>query len=531
LWRAPLIEERLKEDLEAIGMLYLSRGHLEISVGPAPISKKGEGLSVEVPIQEGPCYRVGEIQFEGPRSIGDEILEPAIVTKAGEPFDERKLLDDEIALFNLYTDSGHPDVRITSAWEKVDGGVKVLYRIEEGQKREVGGILVTGNIRTKEKTIRRRMTIEKGELFDASRVVESQRRIRDLGVFRSVKVRSLRSPGKVFLIYDLKEADRLTFDVGAGYDTDLGARGHVGISNNNLLGRAKKGALDGTLGEMRRAVSASLIDPHLFGGEIKGHVSSYYDFQIKEAFHEESIGGGCGITRRLPHHLAFSLEATFESTLVGYVRAIGPEAPRAGRERAFILTPTLTYSTVDDLLNPSGGIHASAWTGLATKALGSDDHFVKLGLFFKAYHSVGQAVVFAARSRVDDVQLYGSTREVPATQLLFAGGNATVRGYELDMLGPLDENEYPLGGSSRVLFNLEVRFPIFKALGGVCFLDVGGVGNGVDRVLDHGMRFSVGLGLRYITILGPIRLEYGYRLGPDKGLDQGQYHFALGFPF
>jgi outer membrane translocation and assembly module TamA len=162
---------------------------------------------------------------------------------------------------------------------------------------------------------------------------------------------------------------------------------------------------------------------------------------------------------------------------------------------------------------------------------GSDDNLL-IGQFkLQDYWELVPRLTLASRLWVDDVTPYGRTEEVPSTYLLFCGGNNTVRGFARDELGPRDLNGVPRGGTTRIVGNMEIRFPIYRLIHGVAFVDVGSLTDGFDEIQFETFRWSIGGGGRLHTPVGPVRLEYGYQLQDNPPSDRGELHFALGFPF
>jgi len=157
----------------------------------------------------------------------------------------------------------------------------------------------------------------------------------------------------------------------------------------------------------------------------------------------------------------------------------------------------------------------------------SQDHYAELNKVRKFKPDL----ILAGRIALDHVDPYGKTDEVPSTYLIFTGGNNSVRGFPKDGLGPRDLAGSPRGATTRILGNLEVRFPIYRLVHGVAFLDVGSLTDGFEQVGFDTFRWSAGAGLRLHTPVGPIRLEYGYQLQENPPLNRGELHFALGFPF
>ena len=141
--------------------------------------------------------------------------------------------------------------------------------------------------------------------------------------------------------------------------------------------------------------------------------------------------------------------------------------------------------------------------------------------------------MFAKRIQFGFIQPFGSTGEfdVPVFKRFFAGGSASMRGFPFQRLGPLDEDDDPLGGNSILIGNLETRFPLYRKIGGVLFLDYGNVYPS-SLSYDFGdIRYAAGAGLRYNTIVGPIRVDLGYALNPVDELSRVQLFISIGQAF
>lgn len=215
-------------------------------------------------------------------------------------------------------------------------------------------------------------------------------------------------------------------------------------------------------------------------------------------------------------------------------------------EEYFISSLNLGISrdTSDNVLSPTSGATMTASIESATAALGSEVDFFKPDLELVGYLPLRPKWVAAGRIRLQTIQETEDTVDIPIYKRLFLGGSNTVRGYAYQELSPMDEEETPLGGLSALSGNLELRFPLYKKLAGVVFLDAGLVGTesfGAD--LDD-LRFTCGAGLRYHTLVGPLRIDWGYKLNrPDRddlGLtdrpqdpvgDRWRLHFSIGQAF
>jgi outer membrane protein insertion porin family len=189
------------------------------------------------------------------------------------------------------------------------------------------------------------------------------------------------------------------------------------------------------------------------------------------------------------------------------------------------------YDTRDNPFYPAKGILSGMVVKFTSPIFFSETDFVKLSFYGNVYHKIADGLVLAASLRTGIAQGYNDTDELPIVERFFLGGRTTVRGYDQDTLGPIGSDGDPIGGNAFLMENLELRVSLGKGIGIVAFLDGGNVWPKIDDMTLSDLKFTTGLGLRYNTPVGPVRVDYGHKLQREKGESAGEVHFSIGHAF
>jgi len=195
------------------------------------------------------------------------------------------------------------------------------------------------------------------------------------------------------------------------------------------------------------------------------------------------------------------------------------------------IKPGIVYDTRDNPFDPKKGILSGISVKFTSPAFLSETDFVKLIFHGSTYHQLNKRFVLALSLRGGIAEGYRETRELPIVERFFLGGRTTVRGYEQDTLGPKGEDGNPTGGNAFLLANLELRTSLGKGIGFVTFLDGGNVWLKAKDIEPGNLKYTAGVGLRYNTPVGPIRIDYGHKLEREPGESRGEIHFSIGHAF
>ena len=512
--------------------------------------------------------------------------------------------------------------------------------MREGDQITIDRILINGNSRIATTLIQRELTIQPGRPISDDAMIESQRRLAELGLFRRVRITELPRTGSLTrdVLVDLEEAATTTIDYGGGLEVgriggadaegfaidelDIGPRGFFAISRRNLWGKNRSVTLFGRVtvrrGEEESDTGGELPDPDT-AAESGGY--GFHDYRGLFTFREPRAFGTTGdaqftafieqarrtsfsfnrkgltsdYARRIAAAVTVTGRYTFDYTNVFFQEAISVDDqllidrlfPQVRLSKVF---GAILRDSRDDVLDPQRGSVLGVDTSLAAKVLGSEVGFVKSFAQGFTYRRLpGRAVVVAAGARlgvavgfaqavppvleiahlrqgyggqdggqaslrdadsgqaattltraVDRIEAFPTViRELPASERFFAGGDTTVRGFALDRLGSaetLDPQGFPKGGNAMAIFNLETRAPYWKNLQFVWFLDTGNVFRRVTDVRLDEMRVASGIGFRYRSPIGPLRVDWGWkvstRLLQTGGRERSNVlHISLGQAF
>ena len=463
-------------------------------------------------------------------------------------------------------------------------GARVVFTVHEGPQMLVEHILVVGNVRTKTDTIERELQFKSGGPLGAAAVSESQRRLVALGLFRRVRIAELRHGDGTHrdVLVSVEEAPLTTLGYGGGFEVrkrvvrstdqpdvatdqiEFAPRASFEIGRRNLFGRNRSVNLfasaalyptdslvfanqapvlteAGGFGFPEYRVIGQFREPRVFGSADL-RVTATLEQQIRSSFNFTRRGVSAELARRLTSTVSVSGSYQVQRTHV-FDQSVAPENQRLV-DRIFpnVLLSSFSGSiirdTSDDLVDATRGQYLSLNGQLAARAIGSEVGFFKTYLTAKTFHPVTQSarVVLAGNARLgmavgflreiiqtDDQNnpLTNITRDLPASERFYAGGDTTMRGFALDQLGvrhippqpsdTIDASGFPLGGNGLVLFNGEARLALRGGLGVVGFVDTGNVFKRVVDIDLSQLRTALGFGLRYKSPVGPIRVDLGFK--------------------
>ncbi|HVQ34778.1 MAG TPA: BamA/TamA family outer membrane protein, partial [Candidatus Bathyarchaeia archaeon] len=552
--RKPLLRAgRLDQDMASIRALYRDEGFARVKVGRPRIalSAEADAAEVEVDIEEGPRFSVDDVTFEGESPVDDATMLGWISLKPGTRFSPRGLAEAEQVLRAKLDGRGYPEVTVQSAADLGDDTADVVFTIASGEAKRVGEIVFEGNEVTKDKTIARTLTFGRGDVLSRQQMIASQQRLYRTGLFSNVRFAyepiAGADHGDQRVVVHVDEAPPITFSTGIGYDSDDGPRVSLLAGYSNLFGRGIGLVFQGLVSTEDQRAQLTFRRRQLFGGATDALASLIYENLTREGFSEARTAASLRWERRpKPRWIRFfryniqdvriaditdvqeALDEIFEDKL---------SAIRLGE-----LGVGLVRDTRDDAFLPTRGGYASAEGGVFARWLGSEADFTALFLRGQVTKSLKRGIRFASFVRLGFQQPFSTTDIVPLSERYFAGGSNTMRGFAEDSVGGLKVEVtnpdltvtlFNAGGEALLLFNEEMHFPIWKSVRGELFLDAGNVYPTVSGI-DWGslrFRYSGGLGIRVDTPIGPIRVEYGWKLDRAEGETPGEFVLAIGNVF
>jgi len=583
--------------------LYKSNGFLDVKVD-ADIQDDVEGhtgdLFVKFVVSEGIQTRVATLAIDGNHAFSDEELQGVVGSLPGQPYSDSNVGSDRANILALYYNEGYPEATLRPVVEDVEpqkdegaaqttaakGGkkattqfkeVKVTYHIEEGPQTRVRKVLVSGYVHTRPGVIRRLIQVKPNAPLRQGEVVDTQRRLYNLGTFNRVTVAPQNPAGSnpdKDVVALVEEAKRYTLSYGGGFevqrlasttDPTSGAvqaapRGILEISKLNLTGRADTLSLKLRGSTLQGRALLGYSSPNTFASPNFSFQATAYFEKTRDinTFNETRYEGSVQLTQQASPRTTLLYRYSFRKILVQDVKILPEEIP-------LFQQPTLVSQfgiswvrdTRDNPADASKGTLNSADFGLADTYFGSSASFTRFLYQNSSYYPIKRRFSFARSLRFGVLNPYRDTLSltfppptgsnlppvIPLPERFFAGGGTSLRGFALNQAGPRDTGSgFPVGGQALLVLNQEFRFPMRlpyfgTSLGGALFYDGGNVysrasrisfrsslpkptfdGSAIPQCLTNCSNelnyfaHAVGLGLRYATPVGPVRIDLGYQI-------------------
>lgn len=539
------VPETLEDDLNMIKALYQKHGYMDVEVAKEVTwSEDRTRGAIHVEINEGVQTLVSSVQVSGVTLLSEEEVHEAILLKQGEPFRKYMIRSDENTLSARIAEKGYPYINVQGDFSlSADHSqAQVGYTVNEGPYVEMGQVYYTGNLRTKEEILRNELGIQAGEPFSLTRMLQGQRNIRNLELFNAVEFKEIglkEKDEKINLFVAVEEKKPYFFQVGGGYDSERGFSGHTRMGDHNLFGSNKDGWVGGEVSQIGYRGESGIREPRLLGSRISATLGASAERreEFNQDFGTKTYGSSLLFERKWFQHVTTGLGLRYErreqfrrdSDGLGTDEFLDDNDVFEPRN-ILVTTPSVIYDSRDSLIRPQKGILCQLSVDLS-KGLSNDlDDFIKYRLDLRYYWTPLHRLTFAWLGRTGYIDPYGSTDRVPDDQLFFLGGISDVRGFDENMLR-YDANRDPVGGRSAVAGSMEARIDLGRNFELAGFYDAGTVRESYDETSSNEFRDSVGLGLRYMTPVGPVGFLYGIKLDPKKGESSGRLHFSIGYTF
>ncbi len=573
----------MTDDAASIKALYQSNGFLDVKVDAA-LDEHYQGASGELAvvfrITEGPQTLVNRITLEGNNSYPSPRLTQLLSSMPGQPFSEADIVSDRDAITYFYYNRGFPDVQFDSEVTTVKDApyrMDVTYKIVEGQHVSVDRLIITGRENTRPDIIDKRVRIDPGDPLSQAEMVDSQRRLYNLGIFNQVDM-AVQNPEGIEpeknVLFNLTEAPRWTFRYGGGIEfatgntpqinnpqgsSSVSPNGVLEITRLNMFGRDQTLSMRARVGLLTRRALISYDAPRLFSRE-NWHftVSAFYDNTVNvNTFTSQRLEGSVGAEQRYSRATTIIYRMSYQRVSVDPDSlVIDPNLIPLYSRPVRIAMPSFTWvrDTRDNPVDTHKGTYNLVDLGLATSALGSESNFGKVLLQNSTYWTIKKKWVIARNTQIGIEHPYGtnyypggSLTAIPLPELFFSGGGNSLRGFAINQAGPRDlVTGYPIGGQGLFVNNLELRTPpvllpyVNNNLSFVFFEDMGNVFATANQILRGLVRFqqpslaacappnstvgcnfaynpqAVGIGIRYKTPVGPVRGDIGYNFSPTR---------------
>ena len=603
----------LENDRQSMENLYRANGFLTATVAAQVednYQKKQGDLLIRFVVTEGVQTRVADLQIEGNNALGKAELLAVVASSPGQPYSDFNVATDRANILALYFNEGFPGATFESnvaplseqisaanetgaagnlrdktsetRAEKTTGpvqlsAVRLVYRIHEGPQIHVGRVLISGYNHTRPYVIRREVEVKPAGPLREGQVVDTQRRLYNLGIFNRVTIAPQNPAGsdtEKDVVALVEEAKRYTIAYGGGFEVQRLAsttnptggevqaapRGILEVTKLNLTGRADSLSLKlrGSTLQYRALLGYSV--PNTFGNSKLSFQATAFVEKTQDinTFSESHYEGSIQVTDQVSKRTTLLTRYSFRKIVVSNLNIPPQEIP-------LFQQPTLVSQfstswvrdTRDNPVDATKGWLNSVDVGIADTNIGSSASFSRLFYQNSSYHPIRRRFSFARSVRIGILTPYRDTisltfpaptqvpppRLIPLPERFFAGGGTSLRGFGLNQAGPRDsQTGFPVGGQAMLVLNQEFRFPLHlpyvgTRLGGTLFYDGGNVYSKLSRVtlrwkppqpifdpanpkqclfnctneLNY-FSHTAGLGVRYATPVGPIRVDLGYQM-------------------
>jgi outer membrane protein insertion porin family len=542
-------EAFLAEDVQRIKNLYRASGFRQAEVTSSLLKKYQNDpaqLAIDIVVKEGPQTRVAWVRVEGNYTLPQDQL-PEISTAEGQGFDESSLADDRDTILSKYFDSGFTNANVDVTYIPVSSEdnlprVGVTFTIHEGEQFFVNQLFLDGLHYTRFGVARREVAVQPGGPLSQQELLESQRRLYDLGLFKQVDT-AIQNPdgteSRKNVLITAREAERYTFDYGVGFEFQTGQPTYgvsqplgnngvspmvsFGVSRINLGGRHQTLSLKTNWGELQQRVVLSYDVPKLLNWDnLRFTASALYDDTVDvSTFTSKRLEGTVQILQVLYKQqdrdlTTFAYRFSYRRVEASNIEVTENLIPLLSKPTR-VGTPNFLYvrNRRDNDLESTRGSYTTIDGGVAASAFGSEADFSRIQIKNSTYHtlfrnhSTGQGYVFARSLTVGVENAFGNTvildpsqtappgaTLIPLPERFYSGGGNSNRGFGLNQAGPRDPfTGYPVGGSAVFLNNLELRFPNVKVpilndnVGFTVFNDTGNVFARPQEMLPSLVRF------------------------------------------
>jgi outer membrane protein assembly complex protein YaeT len=551
----------LDADLLRIKKHYFDNGFLETSVRVDELQEDTEKQTVRIVIavDEGPRTLVEAVALEGtipPVLPAAAALLETLPLRPKQPLNKEDFDRSKALLLTRLHDAGYARAQVIPRTE-VDSEqhtATVTFTLAPGAETAFGRIAIQGEQQVEEQAIRHQLTIHEGQRTSDKDLATSADAIYSLGMFQAVTPRALNPEAAdepLDVEFEVIERKPHALQFSAGYSSTEGFRTQVEWTHRNLFAGAQQLTLLARYssieqrGEVRLRLPYFLAERTAFTqtlfarNEKEAGISPGGGFfgvsgEAQPAFDLFSVGTESRVEHRFTQRLSGVVGVNFsrnDFSNVDRAALTAAEQEIAEDNTLLVQFVEVQYNTSDSFLNPTHGMVLRGRLEHSTTAVISDVSFVKLVLEARHYLPLSQRLLLATRLKLGGIEPYGSSTDVPFNVRFFAGGPGSVRGFQLNRLGPVNADGDPIGGLSLIEGSAELRFPLFGDFGAVLFLDFGNVFSPPFTYHLGDLRYAVGPGLRYNTPVGPLRLDVGFIVDRRAGENFGRVEFSIGQAF
>lgn len=552
VWSTGYVDGKMVEhDRELLQRHYRGAGYLDARVTDVQweYDDDNDWVSLTFVIHEGDTYTVRDVKISGNTRFGTDQLTRGMALQAGERFDATLEDLDVTRISAYYQNAGYMDMVCRPRHEVRSGDrtVAVTYLIQEGTPVRIRDVIVQGNKITRDHVIRRELEIYPGDLADMRKLEAAQKRLMNLGYFSMVEIDPSVTEREEERDVRVEVQEQRTGELmlGMGFSTDSKASAMVEVGQKNFdlfnwprfVGGGQKARIMTELGMEESQFMISFTEPWLFHRRLRLDVDAYLRERDYEEYTDRRYGGGFRLTRRWLTHWRQSAGVRLERiSLSKFENNASPELlSQEGDYNHFVLSLGLTRDSRDRFVNPRRGSVLTLGTDLQAEAWGSYENIYRFDAGFTRYFPLFRKSAIKAEVSLGVVDsVSGDESDVAVFDRYYAGGGKSIRGFSSREVGPVDNQEHAMGGSSSIVGTVEFTTPVIEILSWHVFCDFGNVWADAFEHNPADLNASIGTGVQLTLPMGPMSLDFGYPIRTTwDHLDgnDGEFHFNVGYTF
>lgn len=534
-----LNEIEVKNDVIRIESLYKNNGFIDTKISDPIIDIGEEFISIHFKIKEGAQYKIQKIDISGDLILPKEELLEQIQAKETDFYNRELIRKDVLVISDIYTSKGFANVNVSPLVNKNDTEkmMDITYSIHKGEPVYFSRINISGNLKTRDKVIRREIKISEQGLYNKEKIQKSFKNLNRLDYFTEIDVKPVKTSDENKMDLDVRVVEKETgrFSVGGGFSSSEGGFLMGSVQERNLFGRGQTIKAEAKLSEESMLYNLSFFEPYIMDTAISGGIQLYKEDKEYDYYNKEALG----ITLKLGYRffdyasvgMIYNIE-DFDTTDVQ--TAYTSMTP--GSFLTSSIKPYIQYDSRNDFFLPTEGMKHKFSIEYAGEFLGGDidytKYLVETGVYFPIFWKFTGAL-HAEAGYLED----RSSNDIDIDYIRFyLGGMNSVRGFDkFDISGKRDVDVEDRGGEKYIQFNAEITFPFTEKYKIACvfFYDRGDVYRDSED-FDLGDQYSsVGTGVRWNSPIGPLRLEYAWVIDGKnvKETGDGQFEFSVGASF
>lgn len=540
---------KLNADLEKLRAYYVNRGYLEFAIESTQvtISPDKQTISVAISVREGQPYTVTAVRLEGDYLGKEEEFRSFVLLRPGQPYRGDAAAETAKRFQELFGLYGYAFARIEPRPEidRATGQVAVVFAALPDRRVYVRRIEVAGNTRTRDEVIRREFRQLESAWYDGGLIKLSTDRVKRLDYFKDVNVETNEvagSPDQVDLVVTVEEKPTGNLAIGAGYSNAEKLSFNASVRQDNAFGSGRSLGLEINTGRYNRTLVISSVDPYWTVDGISMAVDAFYRTSkpvnyLGEAYELKTPGAsvrfGVPFSEYDTVFMGLGWERTELGTSVGLPLAwLNYRALYGNQSDAFTATVGWSRDGRDSLIAPTSGRYQRLFFEWA---YAGEVRYLKTNLQFQQYMALPFRLTLGVNAEVGWGQGLGG-KPYPVFKNFYGGGLGTVRAFEQNSLGVTDPTGAYIGGARRINLNTELYFPVpgtgnDKSLRIFAFADAGNVWREDEQVTAESMRSSAGVGLSWISPVGPLKLSWGKPLRVQRNDRIQRFQFQIGTAF